>query len=970
MAEKITIEFGGERIDIPEFAMDSSVKSLQLALKQQGIKSSKIATDTKKAIENLVKELVGVNARLHQKTQLATEKLTLQAVKDVGKQIAVTNKSTLSVSTNLISSYKGTIAALTKIREAITSQQMSPEVVVKQDGVAPKQDDSRRKSIETLLQEFVGEQGIGQQGVAPKQDDSQTKAIENLVNKITGQQGVAPKQADGTETKKAVEKLIQEFVGKQNAGQQGVAPKQENKQDSDKSLETPEFAMDSTVKNLIRVTSAIGVRATTDAKDSRKELQKIVDSILGANAKQQSKKEVDAQDKTTDAVKNVKKAIQTSSKAQKGLLGKLGGGSGSILGGVVSKFGKFGKMLNPVTAGLFGLFTAVKNVTAFLMKMGRLENSLFRQGFNFVDPSGKLANGIAVLGAQATDASLSIDEFVELTSQFATAFGEFGTKTITDAVSNTQDLLKSQGFLGLSNNEMAQAVGEMSEQFLKLGLNIEGQSQFLANQTVKVLQTTQAFTKLTNTSNDVIRQMVMQATSMEAFRNALQMLPSQLRAGAMESSQVAFAGLAALGDDLGGQLTTALSEGIGRGGLQFTEFGQQLAGVSPILLDSLQGLAHAASNDGDVVGALDHFRSSIGEVDANQRQFLRALEISGDPMAKFVIKLANMNETIDDNSFKQLMSTMSEVKADQLGVAQTQLALAMARVRTAFQKLQIAFLTPETVRAFEWGVMQVVKMLEGFAEFMKKDLFGIVNSFISSIAKGITFLKNLFSGGANGMAEMSTKLTGAATNAIGAVLNRALAALIPGGDSKNELAKMDRLKLEVKGSKTQEDYDANLKKLYDYVFNTTTIFGNELKLRDKGFADNNFKKEQMLNKRLGKYGVDFKGFQYEDKILKEKNANNKKDFQDHMDGVTDDTNMMGAKAKSNIKIMPMYGDLDAYAENQSPTVKNLIEINKTLTAQLEESRAHSALANKGLNYTKEQRDALRAMQTDGAYQIP
>ena len=39
----------------------------------------------------------------------------------------------------------------------------------------------------------------------------------------------------------------------------------------------------------------------------------------------------------------------------------------------------------------------------------------------------------------------------------------------------------------------------------------------------------------------------------------------------------------------------------------------------------------------------------------------------------------------------------------------------------------------------------------------------------------------------------------------------------------------------------------------------------------------------MLNKRLGKYGVDFKGFQYEDKILKEKNANNKKDFQDHMD---------------------------------------------------------------------------------------
>lgn len=736
-------------------------------------------------------------------------------------------------------------------------------------------------------------------------------------------------------------------------------------------IEIPEFAMDSTVKTLINVTKQQGIQATKDSKDQKKSLENLMKELVGVNAKQRSKKEIDAQNDTTKAVNEVGKKIQESSKAQKGLLGKLGGGSGSILGGVVSKFGKFGKMLNPVTAGLFGLFTAVKNVTAFLMKMGRLENSLFRQGFNFVDPEGRLADGIAALGAQATDASLSIDEFVELTSQFATAFGEFGTKTITDAVQNTQDLLKSQGFLGLSNNEMAQAVAEMSEQFLKLGLNLEGQSQFLAQQTVKVLQTTQAFTKLTNTSNDVIRQMVMQATTMEAFRNAMQMLPGQLRAGALESSQVAFAGLAALGDDLGGQLTTALSEGIGRGGLQFTEFGQQLAGVSPILLNSLQELAYAASNDGDVVGSLDNFRNAIGEVDANQRQFLRALEISGDPMAKFVIKLANMNETIDDNSFKQLMATMSEVKADQLGVAQTQLALAMARVRTAFQKLQIAFLTPETVAAFEWGIQQVVKMLEGFASFLKEDLFGIVNSFISSIAKGIRFLKNLFTDGSNGMAEMSTKLTGVATNAIGAVMNRAIAALIPGGDSAKELDKMDNLKLAVHNSTTQTEYDANLKKLYDYVFNTTTtIFGNEKKLKDKGLADTNFQKEERLNERLGKYGVNFKGFQYEDKIIRDKNDANKKDFDDHMAGITDDTNMMGAKSRSNIKIMPMYGDLDAYAENQSPTVKNLIAINKTLTTQLEEMRAQTSATNKGLHYTKDQRDALRAMQTDGAYQTP
>ena len=125
-------------------------------------------------------------------------------------------------------------------------------------------------------------------------------------------------------------------------------------------VEIPEFAMDSTVKTLINVTKQQGIQATKDSKDQKKSLENLMKELVGVNAKQRSKKEVDAQNDTTKAVNEVGKKIQESSKAQKGLLGKLGGGSGSILGGVVSKFGKNGKMLNPVTAGLFCLFTAVK----------------------------------------------------------------------------------------------------------------------------------------------------------------------------------------------------------------------------------------------------------------------------------------------------------------------------------------------------------------------------------------------------------------------------------------------------------------------------------------------------------------------------------------------------------------------------------------------------------------------------------
>jgi len=773
-------------------------------------------------------------------------------------------------------------------------------------------------------------------------------------------------------------------------------------------IEIPEFAMDSTLKTLIQVTKSQRTADAKDAKDVKKAIENLMKELVGVNAKQRAKQEVDAQKETTEAVakatmavnksaktpigpinkvtaavkrvreaivanskttkaakdttgavNKVKDAVDKSSKAQKGLLSKLGGGQGSILGGVVSKFGKFGKMLNPVTAGLFGLFNAIKSVTAFLMKMGRLENTLFRRGFNFVDPEGRLADGIAALGAQATDASLSIDEFVELTSQFATAFGEFGTQTITDAIQNTQDLLKSQGFLGLSNSEMSQAVAEMAEQFRALGLNVEGQSQFLANQTVKVLQTTQAFTKLTNTSNDVIRQMVMQASSMEAFRNAMQMLPTDMRTAGIESSQVAFAGLAALGEDLGGQLTTALSEGIGRGGLQFTDFGQQLAGVSPILLNSLQELSYAAGNGGDVVGALDNFRNAIGDVDANQRQFLRALEISGDPMAKFVIKLANMNETIDDTSFRKLQETMGEIDAGQLGVAQTQLALAMARIRTAFQKLQIAFLTPEVVDGFEVVVKKVVSIMETVAKFLKDNLYNIINSFVTAIARGVRFLKNLFTGNNNVLAESSAKITKVATDAITATMNRAVAAAVPFGDTKSELDKMDKLKDAVNRSATQEEYDENLKKLYDYVFNTSTTFGIETDALFKRNAETNLKKEQEINDRLGKYGVNLKGF----------NVPVKDEFDKSLENPIEDINLNGTQPRNQrIKIMPMYGDLDDYANAEdSPQIKILKKQLEVANAQLEELRSQSSKDDEKVNTARATRDALRAMQSDNAY---
>jgi hypothetical protein len=63
----------------------------------------------------------------------------------------------------------------------------------------------------------------------------------------------------------------------------------------------------------------------------------------------------------------------------------------------------------------------------------------------------------------------------------------------------------------------------------------------------------------------------------------------------------------------------------------------------------------------------------------------------------------------------------------------------------------------------------------------------------------------------------------------------------------------------------------------------------------------------------------------------------------------------------NIKIMPMYGDLDKYAEEQkSPTVTELIKINKALLKQIELQEDTKAIAS---DHKKETSKVITGNQT-------
>jgi hypothetical protein len=573
-----------------------------------------------------------------------------------------------------------------------------------------------------------------------------------------------------------------------------------------KQVEIPEFAYDKTLKDLIKVVDTkLATKIEQSVKEEKKgnsvlaSLAKKEEEIKAKLDKQQKLQEKKAQqDKTNNA--KVADALQKSSKAngmvEKALSGI--GGAGGVFPKLLGGLSSFSKFLNPVTAGLAGLAQGLVSAVKFLLRLGQLDNTLFRRGLGGITSNagfggGGVATGVASLATQAYDASLTLDQFAEMVQEFATTAGEFGTQTISDAIVGVQKLTREQGYLGLSNQELAAATGETADVLRQLGFNFENNGSAIAQNTVSVLQVSQAFTKVTNTSSDLIRQLTIQASQVEAFTNALRMLPSEVRQSTLQSAQMGFAGLASFGDEAGGQLTTALAEGIGRGGLQFTQFGQDLARVSPALLTGLQNIQDAAANNGDVAGALDSFRTSIADVDSSSRQFLRALEISGDPMAKFVIKLANLNETIDDVTFKQLANLRNQISPDELGKAQLQLRLAIEKVKTAFQKLLIAFITPETVKGFGRVVDNVSKYLGKLADYLKGDAFNIINGAFTKVVQFFT--------------GMGPKLG----SAISVGINRGLALALPSGTNEKDLARYDNINAMLK---TNPDDPDTLKKAY------------------------------------------------------------------------------------------------------------------------------------------------------------
>ena len=569
----------------------------------------------------------------------------------------------------------------------------------------------------------------------------------------------------------------------------------------------PEFAMDKSIQTLIQLAKQQGFKTGEIEKADKRTATVLsrMEKVLTSQAKQvdqqakEEKKQTKLQQKETNESTKVRKAIDDSTKSNSEKLEKLAEkigdkNAGGMLGGVVGKLGIFSKFLSIGAAAIGGFVTAITTAFKFLMRLGKLEGGLFRTGFfNFAAQDG-VAQGIASLGMMATRAGMTMEQAAEFTGQFAKAMDAFGTKSIVDAAVTTQDLLREQGFLALSLQEINGIVGEQAEVFARAGLQVGNNGQRLAMHSVEIARTTQAFSELTKTSADAIRNIVIQNSSNEVFLNRLNMLPDEIRESALRSSQQAFAGLAAFGEESGGALANILSQGIGFGDLGFVEGFRELTVTSPQLADSLRGLNNTIIGGGNVADSLDDFRKSILNVSDSERQRLQALAIMGDSMSQTVLQLINQQQLLSEetNSFVKMAQKMSTLEPGELAEAQVKLSNALTLLTAQFQKLALAFLTESNIQAFNSIITSITK----FVTDMSKDggLFSKISSSITKAMENTTEfmakVKDFFSNGIGGLTDF---ITNALTNGISAGISRGVALALPGGDDSDKLKEYDAL---------------------------------------------------------------------------------------------------------------------------------------------------------------------------------
>lgn len=734
----------------------------------------------------------------------------------------------------------------------------------------------------------------------------------------------------------------------------------------------PEFAMDKSIQTLIQLAKKQGLDITSIEKSDKRtatvlsRMEKTLTDQAKEVAKQtkESQKGIQAQKKESSETAKVRQAINDSTKSNSEKLEKLAEklgdkGAGGMLGGLVGKLGPFAKFLSVAGAAFGGLVTAVTTAFKFLMRLGQLEGTLFRTGFFSFESQQGLAQGITSLTVSATNARLSLEQATEILIQYSKAMDAFGSETILSAAKSTQDLLESQSFLAMSYEEIAQAVAEQGQVFAQAGLSVGANGNALARHSAEVLRTTQAFSDLTNTSADLIRSLVLQASSNQVFLNRIQMLPEAIRNSTFKSAQVAFAGLAAFGEVAGGELSRMLSEGIGFGNLAFSQSFRDLVVTSPQLADSLYNLQQTITGGGNVVDSMESLRQTVLNVSDGERERLNALSIMGDQQASMVLTLINQQQLLTDetNNFVKMMAKASELEAGPAANIRARLQAAMTALSTQFQKLAASFLTPEVMST-------ISSIMETLTNFVKK--IGGDKGLLDTIGNKITqvlnnseqFMKKIKDFFTNSITGFTSFIESALTGGISAGISRGVALAIKGGTNAEDLATYDKLVDQYKNAKNEKERSQILSQLADAA-GVQKSYISQYGSYEDGSGDINTsyspaQLEERIKNAIGKF------YTGGDPFSNTKPFGPPTGIVNPNEQGTQESDGMTGTSRQKIRILPMFGDPTSYLEKkpmtqeeyQKKTIELQQEGNETLRLLAMGQKTQTTVQEKNLAFKK------------------
>lgn len=448
-------------------------------------------------------------------------------------------------------------------------------------------------------------------------------------------------------------------------------------------------------------------------KDIKEEVTLLVNTITKKNekvaqTKKQSAKNLKEFDDTIDdLIKDQEKQTKEVKKSSDGFT-KL-----TVIGGELKTV--FGEMITPLK--IFGTAFTVGGVVGgfidYLKNSSQALLGLYDNGLAFT-------NSIGELRTAASYAAMPLDEFAQLmvkNSAVVKSFGVNGGKQFGLLTKNTRDLVKAQGYYGLSLSQINEYTAQNLQVLRLTGALSKMSDNDRAASSARYIKELTAYSQVLGKSRAQLDKEVQDALrTPEALATLRTLGPQQQEAFRKTTAQIS-----GMFGDAAPEFMKSFQEAALTPFGPSSEFSKELGRVAPELNVLYLNMAKMAGQGEDVTAYLQQFGAGLQNLSESQKQTLKQDIIMRTSLATGAGEITNVTSAIEGISLNKLNENLLD-EPDKFSKSVNAISNLMGEIKARFSAIFAGFI--ENHQEF---LNQIVDNLSKAAEFLLRFVEDMMN---------------------------------------------------------------------------------------------------------------------------------------------------------------------------------------------------------------------------------------------------